>query len=437
MINCVIIVHELGHYAAARFFNIKINTVAIGFGKIIWAGGNKIKWQLSAFPLGGYVSMLDSRDSNTPSSSHHCCLDKQSAWKKIIIYLAGPAINIICAIMVYWVILTTGISYVTPEVETVIPHSIAAKARMPANSLITGINDMPITNWKDANIALTSSLGNAKSITIQTDSNNQSHSYTLDTSNWKIDSLDFDPITSLGLEPYEPNTTALVLKTKPNSPAAKAGIQANDTIVAINSTKISSYKDLRKILKPLANKHVDVTVLRDNKRITIPVTAGARLSSSWRMSGYLGIKSPPAVWPKDKVKEIKYEPGIAFSYALTNTSQIFEFNLAVMTKIISGIIPITSLSGPLGFIKTSMQALNSGFTIFLETFAIFNILLAFVNLLPMPGLDGGNILFIIYESITKRELSLLWQDLVIKCSFIFLAIITIHATMNDILRIIA
>ena len=433
MINCVIIVHELGHYAAARFFKIKVNTLAIGFGKVVWHNTTRnINLQLSMFPLGGYVSMFDSRDNNIPSAQHPYCLDTQRAWKKIVVYLAGPAINIICAIMVYWALLTTGISYVVPEIGAVIPHSIAAQAMLPSNTLITKINDNPITSWKDANIALTSSLGSTDSITLET----ITATYKLNTTSWKIDTLNFDPITSLGIEPYEPDTAALIMTVKPGGPAAKAGLQANDKIVAINTDKVSSYKELRTALKPLSNTEINVTVIRDNKTITIPVITGSKLNSSWRMTGYLGIKSPSAIWPPDKVKQIKYAPSLAMNYALQSAYQIFEFNLTVITKIITGIIPLTSLSGPIGFIKTSMQALNSNFTIFFETFAIFNILLAFVNLLPMPGLDGGNILFIIYEKIANKELSILWQELIIKCSFIFLAIITIHATMNDILRII-
>jgi regulator of sigma E protease len=438
MINFVIIIHELGHYAAAKLFNIKVNTIAIGFGKVIYrsAKSHKISWQLAMLPLGGYVSMLDNRDKSLAVAQHPYCLNTQAAWKKIIVYLAGPAANIICAIMVYWALLTLGINYVAPEVGTTIPNSIAAQAMLPNNSLITKINGTDITSWKDVNFALTTSLGSKNNITLQTITDHKQQEYTLNTAAWQIDALNFDPITSLGIEPYEPNVAAIIMAVKPNSPAAAAGLKVNDTIIAINSTKILSYQGLKEVLKPLSNKSATITVMRDGNLFTVPVVIGSKLNSNWRMSGYLGIQSPPAIWPANTIKQIKYPLSTAITYALKNTYQIFVFNFTVLTKIITNIIPLTSLSGPLGFIKTSMQALNSNLTIFFEIFAIFNILLAFVNILPMPGLDGGNILFIIYEKITRKELHILWQGLITKFSFIFLAIITIHATINDIFRII-
>ncbi len=438
MINLVIIVHELGHYAAGKLFKIKINIVAIGFGKVLYrsAKNRNTNWQLALFPLGGYVSMLSSKDKSLNITQHPYCLDTQSAWKKIVVYLAGPAANIICAIAVYWTLLNVGINYVTPEIEKITQNSIASQAMLPDNSLITHINGQNIVSWKDVSFALTSSLGNANNITIQTIKDNKTQKHILNTTSWQIDALDFDPITSLGIEPYEPDTDAIIMLVKPNSPAAIAGLKVNDTIIQLNSTKILSYKGLITTLKPLGNKKITVTVMRAGKQLTIPVTTGSKLNSNWHMSGYLGIQSNKATWPTHKVKQIKYSPLLAITPALKNTYQIFEFNFTILTKIITNIIPLTSLSGPIGFIKTSMQALNSNFIIFFETFAIFNILLAFVNILPMPGLDGGNILFIAYEKITKKEIHILWQGLITKFSFIFLVIITIHATINDVLRII-
>ncbi|MEE3002938.1 MAG: RIP metalloprotease RseP [Pseudomonadota bacterium] len=436
-IHCIILIHELGHYVAAKIFNIKVKTFSIGLGKTIWqrTDKNATSWRLGLFPIGGYVVVLNSQVDDVKPREYHQTFNIKPLWQKIVVYLAGPIANIICALVIYFFLYLNGLYQVKPYIADIIPDSIASNAGIQENSLITKINDIDTKSWRDASLILISQLGSNNILEVETKKQGQKFSYKLDIREWHLDSLKFNPIASIGFKPYLPNTPAVIADIIPNSPADGV-LSIGDKIIAINDIKITNFSDYTDAMHYLANKEIKLMVNSSNITKIVPITTSWTLKDGWEIAGYLGIKPEYSPWPKDKLVNMKYSVLGSLSASIDSTVTMLSYNFIILSKLIQRIIPMASLSGPIGFVGVAISSLNSSLKVFLEVIAIFNILLAFANILPLPGLDGGNILFRVYEAIKGQEISYMWQELITTFSIIFLVVITIHATINDVLRLL-
>ena len=436
VIHAIILIHEMGHYIVARSFNIKVKTFAVGLGRPIWQTvHNGVTWRFGIFPIGGYVVLLNTQLDNVPLSELKHSFNVKPLWQKIAVYLAGPLINFIVAIIIYTGIFMSGMYEVKPSIATIIPHSIASDANVMSPSLITKINNKPTQSWRDVSISLISALGRDKTLSLSTKFSDKEQEYHLDIRDWQISNVTFNPIKNIGIKPYLPPTPALVTSIVEGSPAA-AKLSVGDKIIKVNNIDVSTYEEYLDAMANLAN--TDITIVIESNGITkvIPITTSWTFRNGWEMIGYLGFKPPVVKWPADKIYLKKYGFFNAFKAATLSTIQMLSFNFLVLSKIITRIIPMACLSGPIGFIAVAFSSLNSGLNVFLETIAVFNILIAFANILPLPGLDGGNIIFRIIEAIRGQEISYLWQELITSFTIIFLVVLTIHATINDLIRLL-
>ena len=432
-IHTIIVVHECGHYIVARWLGIRVQTFAIGLGKSLFQHTDKhqITWQLGAVPLGGYVVLLDSRSAEYSAHDLPYALDARPLWQKLCVYLAGPAMNIIVAILLYTALYINGLEYIKPYIGNIIPESIAARAGMQGQQTITHIGNIPVENWQDTTFEIISYLGSEAILPITT--HNQ-HTYQLDTSNWEINPLRLQPLVSIGIDPYIPFAPPIVSKVIADSPAS-GKIQVNDRILAINTTTINSRDNWIDALHGLQNQDITVRILRNGHPLLITIHSSWQFTRDWQLQAYTGIIVPLSPWPAQHVLLVKHPPLRALHKALQTTFRLINFNGVLLSKIITREIPITALSGPIGFVKVAMNTLNQPFSIYLELCAIFNILIAFANLLPFPGLDGGHVVFKVCEAIRGKALSFEFQRLITRFSIIFLVVITIHATINDLIRI--
>ena len=438
MIHTIILVHEFGHYIAARIFKIKVKIFSIGLGKTLFSKQDKngVIWRIGAFPLGGYVAVLDAQTDKVTKQNSAYTINIKPLWQKITLYFAGPAINLLFAIIIYSMLYITGINEVKPVIAKTIPNSIAAQANIQPNSTITKVNDKTIGNWKDVTLAFLASMGSDKTLHITTTSNSQTSTHNLDITDWQIKELTFKPLESLGIKPFMPNTPAVVMQVIPDSPAAGI-LKPGDKIIKVNNIYINNYEDLNEAMENLANKNIMLTIETSNITTIKPITTSWTFKDGWNIVGYIGIKPAPTPWPQNKINHIQYGPLQAIAAGIDATFTMLKYNFIILGKIITRIIPISSLSGPIGFLGVALASLNSGFKVFIEIVAIFNIIIAFANLLPIPGLDGGNIVFKIYEKIKGREIDYLLQQLIGKFAIIFLVVITIHATINDLTRLLS
>ena len=435
-INLIIFIHEMGHFLVAKYFRVTVTHMTIGLGTVLYTRVFRgIHWRFALLPLGGYVTLLDTQTNIVPKTQYHKTFNAQKTWKKICIYLAGPLVNLLTAVILYSIVFFVGITEVKPVIQSIIPGSIIDNSNIKPGAEITHINHKPTRTWQAVSLAFISAIGSDDTITVQTHYQEQYQTATLAIQHWHINSLDFNPIESLGIIPYKPHIPIIITKIIPNSPADGV-LAVGDQIIAVNAEHTKDFHAFEQLIAPLANTEIELTVQRAGNLQKLHLTTSYRYQNGWRRVGYVGFVPQPAIWDPSML----YHQALPFITAITKafsaTVDMLHYNAILLGKILDRTIPLAILSGPIGFIRLAANALNSGFIRLLQLCAIINILLAFVNLLPVPGLDGGNIMLRLYEHITKKNLNAKLQQLIITLCGIFLIVLTIHATINDITRLV-
>lgn len=343
----VIGTHEWAHYYTARLLGVKVLRFSIGFGKTLirWQGKTGTEYVLALIPLGGYVKMLDEREGNVSSSERHQAYNNQPYYKKFLIVLAGPAMNLFCAAALYWIIFMIGFSTIRPIIGDVSPQSIAAQAGLKAHQEITQIDGENTRSWNGILLRLLTHLGNQDTVQITTPNN----VYYLNLADWHMDELTPDPLTSLGITPLVP---AIPLKMPPN-------------II----------------------QHIQYSPL-------------AAMPEAWR-----------------QVKDLTY------------------FNFMLFGKLITGKISLQSLGGPITIYQSAGSALNMSILAFLGFLAFLSISIGVINLLPIPGLDGGHLLIQTVEAVIRRPVSEKVLLNLYRAGFFLIIFVMVQALVNDLLRL--
>lgn len=413
----LVLVHEFGHFWTARRLGITVERFSIGFGKPIWRhlGKDGVEYVIAPVLLGGYVRLNDESYNQKP------------VWRRILVMLAGVTGNIILAILLFWLMFTIGVKSPKPIIGQVVPNSIAYHAGLQSGTEIRTIDKYNVYNWQNVAMAIITRLGDKDYLVI--------NNYNLNLSTWVVDKLNPDPILSLGIEPYHPFISPIINKVEKNSPAAKIGLQPEDRILAINGQAIKDWLEFIEYVQKRPNKKLNLTIQRANKPIELSGITGSKLGRGWKKIGYLGVGSLPVKWPPDKIREQNYSVFNAFPVALKQTHQLLNFNVVVLTKLITGKISIHVLGGPITIFSASETAFKQGLMAYIGFLALLSIMLAFINILPIPGLDGGNCLFLLVEAIIRRPISPVIQGVVLRFGMIMLAILIFIALGNDLLRI--
>lgn len=433
----LITVHEFGHFCVARCLGVKVVRFSVGFGRPLWRwiGRSGTEYVIALLPLGGYVRLLDERDGGeVPEKDQPLAFNRQSILKRALIILAGPGINVLFAVFAFWIMWMIGVERMRPVVGEVIPESIAAQSGFPVGAEIMAVNGQPTTNWPKVTIALVGWLGETGDLPIQARLKNEPpRTYIMHLNNWRTNSLQPDPLTSLGLKPFQPEIPLTIGKVRADSPAALAGLRVGDKILTINGEKLTDWVDLVKQIQSHPNELVQLTVERGHEPIHLDIKVGRQLSR-FQWIGYMGIEPIAVDWPVGMVYQLKYSPGSAFLASLKEVQVLTKFNFVVLAKLIRGQVSMKSLGGPISIYQSTSFAFHQGLIIFIGFLGLLSLMLAIVNILPIPGLDGGHILFFIIEAIMRRPLSPAVQMLIVRLGFIFLLVIMMQATINDIFR---
>jgi len=433
--------HECGHFFIARIFKVKILKFSIGFGKAIWQwqGKNNIEYAIGFLPFGGYVKMLDTREMQVAKSERHLALDQKSFWQKMAVVLAGPLTNLLLGILAFWLMFVIGVKSPKPIIGNVLPNSIASQSGLHANGMITAVDGIKTLTWHDVMLPLFLHLGDNDKVnlTVIDPITKQHNDYYLDLTNWRLDTNTFDFLGALGIEPYEPKIPAIVDKIQKNSPAANSDLRLGDKIIKVDGVVISAWSELLKYSRANPQKLLHIEVLRNGSVFFLDVLSAWKFGPNWKKIGYLGISPPKVEWPPAMLWQEQYSFGRALAESFKQTSEFIVFNKVALQKLITRKIPMSVLGGPISIFQSSAQALNQGLVVYIGFLAIFSIMLAFVNLIPIPGLDGGHILIFLLEGIIRRPIPVAVQVLLFKLGLIFLILLAVQATFNDLVRILA
>jgi regulator of sigma E protease len=435
----LITVHEFGHFWVAKRLGVKVLRFSIGFGGPLfrWYGKDGTEYVIAWLPLGGYVKLLDGREAAVSEAEKSRAFDNQPLPSRFAIVLAGPVINALFAVLAFWLVFMIGFVQVKPVVGAVNPNSIAAAAGIQSGQEFISLNGHPTPSWQKLAMRLIGKLGDKGSMTVQAKfpTNPNVNTYTFSLQNWKVDSLNPDPITSLGIVPYQPLVPAVISKVILHSPGEQGGLRVGDKILTVDQQTVNDWFDFLKIIQSKPQQKLTITVLRDQKPLDLQIITG-RKWENWKWLGYLGIEAKSPQWPENIKTQVKYPPISALWHSVSEVGSYLQFNFVILGKILIGKVSLRSLGGPVTIFQSAGSAFNQGLLAYLAFLGVISLMLAFVNILPIPGLDGGHLLLFGIEMILGRPLSIAAQVLILRLGLIFLIVIMFQALMNDLLRIL-
>jgi len=432
----LVAVHEYGHFWVARRLGVKILRYSIGFGRVLlsWHDRHDTQYVISAIPLGGYVKMLDEREGAVADHELHRAFNRQPIGIRMCIILAGPLFNLLFAIFAYWLMFCIGITQLAPIIGGTEPGSIVANANIQVPAEIISIGNEEINSWTDVRLKLLAELGSRQiKIVTHTMDDQQLNQYQLDLHDWQFDSASTSVVKSLGIIPAQPNIPPVIDKVLANTPAENFGLQIGDKILMINGITISSWYDTVAEIAKYPGQEIQLRVKRSGQLIDLTVTLAERQLDQ-QMIGYLGVQPKIVKWPDYLLRKTKYSPLSAVWPAVTSTWNLFTMSWQMLGKMIVGDLSFKAISGPVGIAQGAGYSASLGFSYYLNFLALVSISLAVVNLLPIPLLDGGHLLYCALELITRRPVSERLQMLGVRLGLIFLIAVMLFAFYNDVTR---
>lgn len=431
--------HEFGHFLMARLLGVKVLTFSIGFGKRLfgWKDKSGTDYVVALIPLGGYVRMLDETEGKVAAADLPKAYNNQPFYKKFLIVAAGPLTNFICAIALYWAIFCIGFVTLKPIIGEVTPGSIAAQAGLKPLQEIVSVNQESTPTWTKILFRILSQTGDEAHINLGVVSAKDPtpKQLTLDLTQWRMDDLNPDPFVSLGFKPYDPPIKLEIGYINPDSPAATANLKLGDKLIAIDGRKITDWVAFITEIQEKPDQAIKLTIKRNNETLIVPITLGSKHHLISKSTGSLGI-APVFTFPESLQQKIKYGPITAIGKALDETYELTVFNLIIFGKMLTGKLSLQSLGGPITIFDSAGDSLNYGFIPFLSFLAFLSISIGIINIIPIPGLDGGHLLIQAIEALIGRPVPEKIVMILYKAGFLFLMFILATALVNDILRLL-
>jgi len=436
-LGILVTVHEYGHFWVARKAGVKVLRFSIGFGKplIKWHDKYNTEYVIAAIPLGGYVKMLDERVDDVPPNQRHLSFNSKSVQARIAIVAAGPMANFLFAIFALAVMYMVGVQSVKPVVGSITEGSRAEQAGLTPSQHIIKIGDDNITTWQDATFAFMSRLGEQRVEVTVRDENLQTRVKTLNIDGWKLDQQDVPPLTSLGIVPFRPQATLTVAAVTKDSAAEQANLQVNDTILAVNGETISNWPQLVNVITQSANKSLQFSVKRQDSIKTITVTPQGRVGNNGIEQGFLGVAPVVQQWPEGYVQSRSFGPLDSIVRGTKETWRLITLSFDMIGNLITGQVSVKNLSGPVGIAVGAGTSVSYGLVAFLSFLALISVNLGVFNLLPLPVLDGGHLMYYIIELFRKKPVSEKTQEFGFKVGALLLIFLTCFALFNDVSRL--
>ena len=439
LLGPLIAIHEFGHYIVARKLGVKVLVYSIGFGPTLLKWTSKksgIQYQLSALPFGGYVKMLDEREGNVAEQDLPKAFNRQHPWKRIAIVAAGPLINLAFAVVLFWILFLPSQEQLNTRVGKVLPNTPAATVQMNVGDKITTVDGTPVTTWEKLNFALVDRVGETGAIEVQADRNGQIQTFKLPIQNFLKDQSQ-SALDSLGFMPYRPPIAAIATKLSADGAAIRQGMKEGDKIIAIDGVKMNDWFDVVQTVQAAPEKLLKIDVLRQNQLVHLQIMPQAKRDNMGNVSGVLGVQSIPGkiTIPAEYKQTIQYSPTEAFVMAVDKTGQISGMILNSIVKMVRGLIGLDNLSGPITIAKVAGQSAEMGWQTFISFMALMSVSLGILNLLPIPMLDGGHLVYYFIELIRGKPVSEQIQLVGLKIGMVLLGSMMLLALFNDFMRL--
>lgn len=435
-IGILVVVHEYGHYLAARLAGVKVLRFSVGFGKPLFSrrfGRDQTEWTLSALPFGGYVKMLDEREGEVAAAEAHRSFNRATVWRRIGIVIAGPAANFLLAIVFYWALLLHGLPALKPMIGEPPAGTPAAQAGLAAGDEIRRVNGTDTPSFQDLRLTLLRAAVAGEAIEVELADGRRAR---LDAGSMQTEDLEQDMLRPLGIVRYDPEIEPVIGTVLPDGAAAHAGFQPGDRLLAANGEAVANWQDWVQVVRRHPGQPLRVEFERQGRRSELTVVPAAVDEAGQRV-GKIG--AGPEVDEAVRAMltaEVRYGPVEALWQGAAKTWDMSVFTLEMMGRMVLGQVSWRNLSGPLTIADYAGQSATLGWISFVGFLALVSVSLGVLNLLPIPLLDGGHLMYYVAEVLTGRPVSERTMEIGSRIGMALLLLLMSFALFNDLQRLL-
>lgn len=403
-LGVLVTIHEFGHFWVARRCGVKVLRFSVGFGTPLWRWRDRqdTEFVIAAIPLGGYVKMLDEREESVPEALRDQAFNRKPVGQRIAIVAAGPLANFLLALLFFWVLAMLGSQQVKPVVGELLPGSPAELAGVRPGEEIVAVDGKTTSGWSAVNLQLVKRLGETGSLRLElvTPGDSLARQVDVPLQAWLRGAHDPDPLAGLGIRPWRPQVPARLAHLDESGPAAAAGLRLGDHLLSLDGQPMGDWADWVRAIQQRPGETVRVGFERDGLVQELSITLAER-----GQAGYLGAGVAAGEWPAQMLREERFGPFAGLLEGARRTWSMTLLTLDSLKKMLLGELSVKNLSGPITIAKVAGASAQSGLGDFLHFLAYLSISLGVLNLLPIPVLDGGHLLFYLVELVRGRPLS--------------------------------
>ncbi|WP_448679778.1 sigma E protease regulator RseP [Pseudomonas nicosulfuronedens] len=430
--------HEFGHFWVARRCGVKVLRFSVGFGTplVRWHDRHGTEFVVAAIPLGGYVKMLDEREGDVPAELLDRAFNRKTVFQRIAIVAAGPIANFLLAILFFWILAMLGSQQIKPIIGSVVANSPAAIAGLASGQEVIAVDGEAVDGWSGVNLQLVRRLGETGelSVSVLEQGSSVPAVHQVRISSWLKNEDNPDPIGGLGIQPWRPAVAPVIAELDEKGPAKAAGLQIGDRLVSLDGQSVTDWQEVVSRVRAMPEGKVTLGIERAGQREELALTLAAKGEGKTR-TGYLGAGVAGGQWPPEMLREVSYGPVAAVGQALSRTWSMSLLTLDSLKKMVLGQLSVKNLSGPITIAKVAGASAQSGVGDFLHFLAYLSISLGVLNLLPIPVLDGGHLLFYMVEWVRGRPLSERVQAWGMQIGISLVVGVMLLALVNDLSRL--
>lgn len=441
-IAILVAVHEWGHYIVARMAGVKVLRYSIGFGRPLWLrrwGPDQTEYCVSAIPFGGYVRLLDERDGDVDPAELDRAFNRQPVMARVAILFAGPALNFVFAVLAYWVMFVSGVPGLKPVIGEVEAESMAAVAGLVENDQLLAVGERPVATWDGTVIALLDELLGHGDLRLEVlGADGVTRAIVLPTASRVAELTEPGALFSvIGLRPWSPAIEPVLDEVMADGAAEAAGLLAGDRILSADGVPVSRWSEWVELVRGKPGEVIAVEVQRDGQTLPILLQVGELASESGETVGRIGasVQVPPDLYAGMRATQ-RYAPLAALSAAGEKTWNMAALTVRMIARMLTGDVSVKNISGPINIAQYAGYSASSGLSSFIGFLAIVSISLGILNLLPVPMLDGGQIVYQLAEGIKGSPMSERAQLIGQQMGILLLLALMSFAFYNDISRIL-